>query len=153
MGEDRGGGSNASVFRGYIYLTVTNLAIHCGPTGGGFGCDMGDLPAPPALFAWLLFAVAVAGLVLGSHLLITGRPLVRFGRLKQVSTERAGRLLGLALVLDSLASVWIAQSINLLSQHIEPPRWSGLVVIPLFLAAALQWLAFRIERRPRSATQ
>jgi hypothetical protein len=114
---------------------------------------MGDLPAPPAAFAWLLFAVAVVGLVLGIHLLMTGRPLVRFGRLKQVCTSRAGRLLGLALVLDSLAGDLIAQFINLLSQHIEPSRWSNLVVIPLFLGAALQWLAFRIDRRPQSATQ
>jgi len=132
---------------------VKQLAIHCGPTGGTFGCERGDLPAPPAVFGWLLFAASIVGLAVGIHLLITGRPLVRFGWLKQISTTRAGRLLGLGLVLDSLAGVVIAQVINLLSQHIEPPRWSGLVVIPLVPVAALQWLAFRIDRRPESAPQ
>jgi hypothetical protein len=89
--------------------------------------------------------------VVGIHLLITGQPLIRFGRLKQVSTARAGRLLGLALAVDSLTAVLIAQVIYLLNQHIEPPPWSDLVVIPLFLGAAFQWLALRIDRRTPSA--
>ncbi len=129
------------------------IAIHCGPMGGGFGCDMGDLPAPPAALAWVLVALAVVGLVCGVYMLITGLPLLRFGRLKEISTAPAGRLLGLALVLDSFVSVVIAQFINLMSQHIEPPRWSGLVFFPLLLVIALQWFAFRIDRRPKAARQ
>ena len=138
-----------------IYLTqrVTHLAIHCGPTGGSFGCDMGDLPAPPVAFAWLLFAVAVLALLLGVYMVITGRLLLRFGKLKHVSTPRGTRLLGLALILDGFAGAVIAQVIGLLSQHLEPPRWSELVIIPLILVAALQWLTFRIDRRPTSAKQ
>jgi hypothetical protein len=130
------------------------MAIHCGPMGGGFGCDMGDLPPPPAALAWVLVALAVVGLVCGVYMLITGVPLVRFGKLKEISTARAGRLFGLALVLDSFVGVVIAQFINLTRQHIEPPPWTGLVfLIPLILVAALQWFAFRIDRRPKAAPQ
>jgi disulfide bond formation protein DsbB len=135
----------------YLTQTVTHLAIHCGPTGGSFGCDMGDLPAPPVAFAWLLFAVAVLGLLLGVYMVVTGRLLVRFGTLKGVSTPRGTRLLGLALILDSFAAALIAQGINLLSQHLEPPRWFELVFVALILVAALQWLAFRSDRRPGPA--
>lgn len=119
--------------------------------GGGFGCDMGDFPPPPAPFAWVLLALALVGLVFGVYLLITGLPLVRFGRLKQISTGRAARLLGLALLLYSFVSILIAQFVNLLSQHIEPPRWSGLVFLPLIFAVALQWYAFRSDRHPKAA--
>lgn len=114
---------------------------------------MGDLPAPPVVFAWLLFAVAVLALLLGVYMVITGRLLLKFGKLKLVSTPRGTRLLGLALILDSFAGVLIAQVLSLLSQHLEPPRWSELVFVPLILVAGLQWLAFRIDRRPTSARQ
>jgi hypothetical protein len=114
---------------------------------------MGDLPAPPAAFAWILTALALFGLVFGIYMLITGRPLVRFGIFKQISTARAGRLLGFALVLDSLAGVLIAGILNLLSQHLEPSRWSELVLFPVMLAAALQWFAARIDRRSKPAPQ
>src|SRR5690349_2110847 len=93
---------------------VIPMAIRCGPMGGGFGCDMGEIPPPPAALAWVLVAFAVVALVCGIYMLITGLPLVRFARLKQISTARAGRLLGLALVLDSFVSVVIAQFINLM---------------------------------------
>lgn len=129
---------------------MTPLAIHCAPMGGGFGCDMGDLPAPPAAFAWLLVAGAIIGLIFGASLLLAGRAPVRFGILNQTSTVRAGRLLGLALILDSIAAVFIAQGINFLSQHMEPPRWWDLGLLPLTLAAAaLQWLALRVDRTPK----
>jgi hypothetical protein len=122
--------------------------------GGGFGCDMGDLPAPPVAFAWLLVAGAIIGLIFGACLLITGRPLVRFGILNKTSTTRGGRLLGLALILDSIAAAFIAQAINFLSQHIEPPRWWDLGLLPLMLsAAALQWLVLRVDRTPRPARE
>src|SRR3989442_10865501 len=128
------------------------LATHCGPIAGGFGCDMGDLPATPAALAWGLVALAVVVLLYGVYMLSTGLPPVRFGRLKEISTARAGRLLGLALVLDSLVFVLLAQVINLLSQHIEPARWSALVFsVPLLLVVGLQWLAFRSDRRPTLA--
>ena len=115
---------------------------------------MGDLPAPPVAFAWLLVAGAIIGLIFGACLLITGRPLVRFGILNKTSTTRGGRLLGLALILDSIAAVFIAQGINFLSQHIEPPRWWDLGLLPLMLsAAALQCLALWVDRTPRPARE
>ena len=133
---------------------MIRLTTHCGATGGSFGCDPGDLPAPPVAFAWLLFAVAALALLLGVYMVITGRLLLRFGKLKHVSTPRGTRLLGLALILDSFAGALIAQGTNLLSQHLEPPRWSEVVFVPLIiLVAALQWLAFRIDRRPGPAPQ
>lgn len=122
--------------------------------GGGFGCDMGDLPAPPAALAWVLLASAILGLFFGLYLLLAGRPPVRFGILSQISTVRRGRLLGLALILDSIAAVIIAQGINFLSQHIEPPRWWDLGLFPLMLAAAaLQWIALRVDRIPKPTPQ
>ncbi len=121
--------------------------------GGGFGCDFGDLPPPPGALAWFFIAFAIAGLVIGGYMLVTGLPLVRFGTLKQISTKRGGRLLGLALVLDSAVSVLIAQFIILASQHIEPPRWFELIFLAAIPITALQWVAFRIDRRPKAASQ
>jgi len=128
---------------------MTHLAIHCGPVAGGFGCDMGDLPAPPAALTWILYGIALAGLVFGLYALVTGRLLVRFGKLKEISTSRATRMVGLSLLLDSLASFEIGRAWGLLGNHVEPPHWSELFVFALFIAAALlQWLAFRVDRHP-----
>src|SRR5437764_363600 len=88
---------------------MTHLANHCGPVAGGFGCDMGDLPAPPAVLTWILYGIALAGLVIGLHALVTGRLLVKFGKLREISTSRAARLVGLSLLVDSLASFEIGR--------------------------------------------
>jgi len=128
---------------------MTHLANHCGPVAGGFGCDMGDLPAPPAVLTWILYGIALAGLVIGLHALVTGRLLVKFGKLREISTSRAARLIGLSLLVDSLASFEIGREIGLLVNHVEPPHWSQFFVFALFIAAALlQWLAFRVDRHP-----
>ena len=126
---------------------MTHLTLHCGPTGGSFGCDPGDLPAPPAAAAWLLFALGILGLVFGAYMLMTGRPLVKIGMLKRISTIRAVRLLGAAMLINSLAAVLMARSLDLLSQHLEPPRWSIFVFFPITMAVlAVQWFAFRLDR-------
>ena len=80
--------------------------------------------------AWLLIALAIVGLVFAAYMLMKGRPLVKFGILKRISTTRAVRMLGLALLIDSLAAVLIARFLHLLSQHLEPPVWSMLVFFP-----------------------
>ena len=126
---------------------MVHLAIHCGPTGGTFGCDPGDLPAPPAAAAWLLFALGILGLVLGAYMLIAGRPLVRIGMLKGISTIQAVRLLGFAMLISSIDAVLIARFVDLLSQHLEPPRWSTFVLFPITIAVPLvQWFAIRMDR-------
>jgi hypothetical protein len=114
---------------------------------GGYGCDMGELPAPPAAFGWILVILGVVAFLVGLQMLITGRVLLRFGTLKNVSTARAARVLGLALVLDSMVSVLLAYDFSYLSQHQVPPTSAQLIFLPLILVTALQWLAFRIDRR------
>ena len=84
-----------------------------------------------------------------TRLLVAGRLLVKFGKLKEISTSRATRVVGLSLLLDSLASLEIGRAWGLLGNHVEPPHWSELFVFALFIAAALlQWLAFRVDRHP-----
>jgi hypothetical protein len=119
---------------------------------GGYGCDMGELPAPPAAFGWILVFLGVVAFLVGLQMLITGRILFRFGTLKEVSIPRAVRVLGLVLVLDSMVSVWLAYDYTYLSHHQVPPTWSELVLLPLILVIALQWLAFRIDRRSKALT-
>jgi hypothetical protein len=128
---------------------MTYLTIHCRPVGGGFGCDMGDLPAPPAALSWILYGLALGGLILGLYALVTGRLLVRWGKLKEISTARATRIIGLSLLVESVVSLEVGRVVALLSNHIEPPHESELFVFPLLIVGALlQWLAFRIDRHP-----
>lgn len=131
---------------------MTYLAIHCGANSGGFGCDMGDLPAPPAALSWFFYGLALVGLMLGLYALLAGRLLVRWGKLKEISTPRATRITGLSMLLESLVSLELGRKVVLLSNHVEPPPWSQLLIFPVvILAALLQWLAFRIDRHPNPA--
>lgn len=117
---------------------------------GGYGCDMGELPAPPAAFGWILLVLGIVAFIVGLHMLLTGTVLLRIGTLKNISTAPGARLFGLALVLDSIVSAWLAYQFKYFSQHQLPPTWAQLIFVPLFLVAALQWLAFRIDRRRKA---
>ena len=128
------------------------LAIHCGRIAGGFGCDMGDLPAPPAAFAYLLYALAIVGGAVGIIALVTGR-LPKIGRLRRVSDPRAGRMMGLVELLVSAEALVLAVGLGFLSRHLEPPHWLELLAPVLVLAAAvLDWQARQIDRRQARPT-
>jgi hypothetical protein len=125
------------------------LAIHCGPITGGFGCDMGELPAPPAALAWVLYAVAIVGIVIGVVGLMTGW-LPKIGRLRTISTPAAGRTMALVELLLSVSALIAAFGVGFLSRHVEPPHWlaaAELVIVPA--ATLLEWQARRMDRRSR----
>ena len=113
---------------------------------------MGDLPAPPLAFSWILVILGVVAFLLGLQMLMTGRVLIRFGTLKGVSTARAVRFLGLALLLDSMVSLWLAYDFTYLSRHQVPPTWAELILLPTIVVTGLQWLAFRMDRRRKGLT-
>lgn len=125
------------------------LAIHCGPIAGGFGCDMGELPAPPAALVWVLYAVAIVGAVIGVVGLMTGW-LPKIGRLRSISTPDAARMLALVELLLSVSALIAAFGVGFLSRHVEPPHWLAVaefVIVPT--AALLEWQARRIDRQSR----
>ena len=125
------------------------LAIHCGPIGGGFGCDMGDLPSLPAEFAIILYAAAAAGLAIGGYTAVSGsgRLYWRVGRRKQIWSQTAMRLLGLSLMLSSLAIVGLGWGLVMLSNRRVPsPEWLLMLPTPALLAsAAIHWWAYHIH--------
>lgn len=132
---------------------MVELAIHCGPIAGGYGCDMGELPAPPVELATVIYAIATAGLAVGIYTVISGHLLLRVGRLKQIWSKKAARLIGLSLVIESLIAVWLGRDTVALSHHTVPSSdWLGMIAFPALLAAfALDWWAHRIDR-PRPLT-
>jgi hypothetical protein len=119
---------------------------------GGYGCDMGELPAPPPAVGWILVILGVVAFLVGVQMLTTGRVLLRIGRLKDVSTTGAARVLGLALVLDAIVFVWLAYASTYLSHHQVPPTWAELTFLPVILVTGLVGLAYRINQ-PRKASQ
>src|SRR5207247_491270 len=78
------------------------LQTHCWQSGGTFICDMGDLPGPPTALYYVLDAVGLVVLALGLYSLVTGRILLKLGRLKQLSTPGAVRVIGLSILLICL---------------------------------------------------
>jgi hypothetical protein len=125
------------------------LAIHCGPIAGGFGCDMGELPAPPAALASVLYAIAIVGAAIGVVGLMTGW-LPKIGQLRSISTPAAARVMALVELLLSVSALIAAFGVGFLSRHVEPPAWlvaAEFVILPA--ATLLEWQARRIDRRSR----
>ena len=128
---------------------MIDLAIQCGPIAGGFRCDMGELPAPPVALAWVLYALAIFGAVIGVMGLATGW-LPKIGHLRRISTPGAVRMMALAELLLSVSALIAALGTDFMSRHIEPPHWlavAELVIVPA--AAFLEWQARRIDQRSR----
>jgi len=116
---------------------------------GGFGCDMGELPAPPAAMAWILYALAIVGAAIGVVGLLTGW-LPKIGRLRWISSPAAARMTALAELLLSVSALIAALGVGFMSRHVEPPHWlatAELVIVPA--AAFLEWQARRIDQRSR----
>jgi len=129
-------------------FTVVELAIHCGPIAGGYACDMGELPAPPVELAFITYAMAAAGLAIGTYSVISGRLPIKVGRLKQIWSKGAARLSGVSLVIYSLFAVLLGWEAAILSRHVVPsPGWLGLLSLPVAIVTlSLDWLAHRIDR-------
>jgi len=110
---------------------------------------MGELPSPPAELAIVFYAIAAAGAATSAYVLISGRLPVRVGRLKQIWSQRAMRLLGLSLMIWSLFVVWLAWDLVMLSHRTVPrPEWLGMPPLLAIIASlALQWWAYHIDRR------
>jgi hypothetical protein len=130
---------------------VVHLAIHCGPIAGGFGCDMGQLPSPPAVLTVVAYALAAAALILGAYVVLSGRLPLRVGRLKQIHSRRATRILGASLMTWSLGAVWIGWDTANLSHHAEPsPLWLGMTpFLVIMVSLGLSLWAYRLDRRAR----
>jgi hypothetical protein len=128
---------------------VVELAIHCGPIAGGYGCDMGELPAPPAESVTVFYALAAAAMALGIYVILSGRLPIRLGLLKKIWSKRATRLIGLSYVAWSFFAVWLGRDFALLSRHTVPgPTWLEMLFFPAIIAnLALQWWAYTIDRR------
>jgi hypothetical protein len=111
---------------------------------------MGELPAPPVELAFVTYAIAAAGLAIGTYSAISGRLLIKIGRLKQIWSKRAARLIGLSLVISSLFAVLLGWEAAILSRHVVPsPGWLGLLSLPVAIVTlSLDWWAFRIDRAP-----
>ncbi|MEA2635289.1 MAG: hypothetical protein QOH92_2056 [Chloroflexota bacterium] len=109
---------------------------------------MGELPAPPVELAFVAYAIAAAGLSVGTYTVISGHLLLRVGLLKQIWSKKAARLIGLSLVIESLIAVWLARDTVALSHHAVPsPDWLGIIAFPAALAGfALQHWAYHIDR-------
>ena len=132
-----------------LMFTVVELAIHCGPIAGGYACDMGELPTPPAELAIVLYAIAAAAMYLGIFVVLSGRLPIRLGLLREIWSKTAARLIGLSLVVWSFCVAWFGWDWALLSRHSVPsPTWLELLLSPTFFASlALSWWAYRIDRR------
>ena len=115
---------------------------------GGFPTVYGNLPSPPGELAIVSYAIAAAGLAIGAYTVISGHLLVRAGRLKQIWSQRAARLLGLSLMLWSLFAVWLGWDLSMLSHETVPTReWLGMPPLLAIIASlGLQWYAYHIDR-------
>ena len=118
---------------------------------------MGELPAPPVELAFVAYALGAAGLAVAAYTLISGRLLARPGRLKQIWSKRAARLIGVSLVIWSLFAVLLGWQGAILSRHVVPsPGWLGLLSLPVAIVSfSLEWWAHRIDRpatQPHSLT-
>jgi hypothetical protein len=115
---------------------------------GGYGCDMGELPAPPVELAFVTYAIAAAGLAIGIYSVISGRLPIKVGRLKQIWSKRAARLIGVSLVIYSLFAVLLGWEAAILSRHAVPsPEWLALLSLPVAIVTfSLDWWAHRIDR-------
>jgi hypothetical protein len=120
--------------------------------GGGYGCDLGELPAPPAELAYVAYGLAAAGFAFGLYSLISGRLPIRWDWLKQIWSKRAARLIGVSTLVQALFAVLLGWETAILSRHVVPsPEWLGVLGLPVLIAtSALDWWAYRIDRpRPR----
>lgn len=110
---------------------------------------MGDLPAPPAALAWVLYALAIFGGAIAIVTLLTGRR-PKLGLLRRISSPAAARTIALAELLLSAEALVLALAADRMSRHIEPPHWLELVALVIFpVAAFLEWQAWRIDQRSR----
>jgi hypothetical protein len=145
------GASAATTCASIFDVPVAHLEIHCGPIAGGFGCDMGQLPSPPAALTAVAYALAATAVILGAYLILSGRLPPRVGRLKQIQSRRATRILGASLMIWSLGAAWTGWEMAILSHHAEPsPRWLGMTpFLALMASLGLSWWAYRLDRRAR----
>ena len=94
------------------------------------------------------YAIAAAAMALGIYLLLSGRLPIRLGLLREISSKRAARLIGLSLVVWSFSWAWLGRDWALLSRHTVPsPRWVEGLLFPAFIASlALNFWASRMDR-------
>jgi hypothetical protein len=111
---------------------------------------MGEFPSPPAELAIILYALGAAGLAIGTYSVISGHLLIKVGRLKQIWSKRAARLIGVSRVIWSLFAVLLGWETAILSRHIVPsPEWLALLSLPVAIVSlSLEWWAHRIDRPP-----
>jgi hypothetical protein len=145
------GASAATISASIFDVPVAHLAIHCGPIAGGYGCDMGQFPSSPAAFTAVAYALAAAALILGAYLVLSIRLPLRVGRLKNIQSRSATRILGASLMIWSLGAAWTGWEMAILSHHAEPsPRWLGMTPFLATMASlGLSWCAYRLDRRAR----
>jgi hypothetical protein len=109
---------------------------------------MGEFPSPPAEFGIIFYVLSVAGFAVAAYTLISGRLLVRPGRLKQIWSQTAIRLVGLSLAIWSLVAGLLGWDVVALSRTKPSPEWLSMAPFPPLLASlALNWWAFHIDRR------
>ncbi|TMF61219.1 MAG: hypothetical protein E6I16_04505 [Chloroflexi bacterium] len=99
---------------------------------------MGDLPGPPTALYYVLDAVGLVVLALGLYSLVTGRILLKLGRLKQLSTPGAVRVIGLSILLICLPYLWA---------NWELDRALHDLLAGIIASGCLQWWAYRVDRR------
>jgi hypothetical protein len=99
----------------------------------------------------VIYGLAVLGLAVGVYEVVTGRVLLRTRRLKEITTTRAGRLVGLSLLMVSLGLFAAARDLDGLRYRGVPSLLMGFLFPPAILAGLLiQWVAFRIDRPAKS---
>ena len=124
------------------------LQTHCWQSGGTFICDMGDLPGPPTALYYVLDAVGLVVLALGLYSLVTGRILLKLGRLKQLSTPGAVRVIGLSILLICLPYLWANWELDrALHDQSASPFVSLVLLAGIIASGCLQWWAYRVDRR------
>ena len=110
---------------------------------------MGLLPSLPALLTVVAYALAAAALIVGAYLILSGRLPLRVGRLNQIHSRRATRILGTSLVTWSVGAVLTGWETAILSHYAEPsPWWLGMTpFLALMASLGLAWWAYRLDRR------